>query len=103
MAPVLPPPPGFYQEVSLDELSADELLGKLAEILALPANQIHRLCHQGPGGILILLSDQVVQNIKDESYFVAVVKKGRSFRSRGTCPTGPTKSDVVSILAYVIS
>uniref|UniRef100_A0A8W4FQN0 Grh/CP2 DB domain-containing protein n=1 Tax=Sus scrofa TaxID=9823 RepID=A0A8W4FQN0_PIG len=97
------PDSGFYQEVSLDELSADELLGKLAEILALPANQIHRLCHQGPGGILILLSDQVVQNIKDESYFVAVVKKGRSFRSRGTCPTGPTKSDVVSILAYVIS
>ncbi|XP_047614219.1 transcription factor CP2-like protein 1 isoform X4 [Phacochoerus africanus] len=69
------PDSGFYQEISLDELSADELLGKLAEILALPANQIHRLCHQGPGGILILLSDQVVQNIKDESYFVAVVKK----------------------------
>ncbi|KAM7069302.1 transcription factor CP2-like protein 1 isoform 3-T4 [Molossus nigricans] len=66
---------GFYQEISLDELSAVELMGKLAELLALPANQIHRLFHQGPGGILILLSDQVVQNLKDESYFVAVVKK----------------------------
>uniref|UniRef100_A0A8C8ZEK0 Grh/CP2 DB domain-containing protein n=1 Tax=Prolemur simus TaxID=1328070 RepID=A0A8C8ZEK0_PROSS len=50
---------GFYQEISLDELSAVELMGKLAELLALPANQIHRLFHQGPGGILILLSDQV--------------------------------------------
>ncbi|KAI4566608.1 hypothetical protein MJG53_015285 [Ovis ammon polii x Ovis aries] len=69
------PDSGFYQELSLDELSAVELLGKLAELLALPANQIHRLFHQGPGGILILLSDQVVQNLKDESYFVAVVKK----------------------------
>lgn len=102
-----------------------ELMGKLAELLNLPANQIHRLFHQGPGGILILLSDQVrgggsckaplrpdhsfpspylswlipfsykngivlvtpsplqvVQNLKDESYFVAVVKKGRSFRGR---------------------
>ncbi|XP_045633727.1 transcription factor CP2-like protein 1 isoform X5 [Ursus americanus] len=67
--------PGFYQEISLDELSAVELMGKLAELLALPANQIRRLFHQGPGGILILLSDQVVQNLKDESYFVAVVKK----------------------------
>ncbi|XP_028376671.2 transcription factor CP2-like protein 1 isoform X3 [Phyllostomus discolor] len=69
------PDSGFYQEISLDELSAIELMGKLAELLALPANQIHRLFHQGPGGILILLSDQVVQNLKDESYFVAVVKK----------------------------
>lgn len=55
---MLPTPPGFYQ-ISLDELSAVELLGKLAELLALPANQIHRLFHQGPRGILILLSDQV--------------------------------------------
>ncbi|KAM5308935.1 transcription factor CP2-like protein 1 isoform 2-T3 [Glossophaga mutica] len=69
------PDSGFYQEIALDELSAIELLGKLAELLALPANQIHRLFHQGPGGILIHLSDQVVQNLKDESYFVAVVKK----------------------------
>ncbi|XP_077921790.1 transcription factor CP2-like isoform X2 [Halichoerus grypus] len=68
--------PGFYQEIFLDELSAVELMGKLAELLALPANQIHHLFHQGPGGVLILLSDQVVQNLKDESYFVAVVKKG---------------------------
>ncbi|XP_006155941.1 transcription factor CP2-like protein 1 isoform X2 [Tupaia chinensis] len=66
---------GFYQEISLDELSAVELMGKLAELLALPTDQIHRLFHQGPGGILILLSDQMVQNLKDESYFVAVVKK----------------------------
>ncbi|XP_015426373.1 PREDICTED: LOW QUALITY PROTEIN: upstream-binding protein 1 [Myotis davidii] len=76
------PEPGFYQEISLDELSAIELMGKLAELLNLPANQIHRLFHQGPGGILILLSDQVVQNLKDEAYFVAVVRKGRSFRRR---------------------
>ncbi|XP_057357426.1 transcription factor CP2-like protein 1 isoform X3 [Manis pentadactyla] len=69
------PDSGFYQEISLDELSAVELMEKLAELLALPANQIHRLFHQGPGGILILLSDQVVRNLKDESYFVAVVKK----------------------------
>nr|XP_028692273.1 transcription factor CP2-like protein 1 isoform X1 [Macaca mulatta] len=116
-APVLLMPQDFYQEISLDELSAVELKGKLAELLALPANQIHRLFHRGPGGIFILsdhfllqvpmealltlLPDsaffpmawlvlfgsnnkiafvptsllQVVQNFKDKSYFVAVVKK----------------------------
>uniref|UniRef100_A0A8C6ED99 Grh/CP2 DB domain-containing protein n=1 Tax=Moschus moschiferus TaxID=68415 RepID=A0A8C6ED99_MOSMO len=83
------PDSGFYQEISLDELSAVELLGKLAELLAVPANQIHRLFHQGPRGILILLSDQVVQNLKDESYFVAVVKKRRGFRGRGCVPGRP--------------
>ncbi|XP_074244791.1 transcription factor CP2-like protein 1 isoform X2 [Saimiri boliviensis] len=56
------PDSDFYQEISLDELSAVELMGKLAELLALPANQIHRLFHQGPGGILVLLSDQVKGN-----------------------------------------
>uniref|UniRef100_A0A8C8X1B3 Grh/CP2 DB domain-containing protein n=1 Tax=Panthera leo TaxID=9689 RepID=A0A8C8X1B3_PANLE len=96
--PVLPTPPGFYQEISLDELSVVELKGKLAELLALPANQIHRLFHQGPGGILILLGDQVVQNLKDESYFVAVVKKGRSFRRRRVCLTGSRKGKIVFIL-----
>nr|XP_044601733.1 transcription factor CP2-like protein 1 isoform X1 [Equus asinus] len=141
------PDSGFYQEISLNELSAVELMGKLAELLALPANQIHRLFHQGPGGILILLNDQVngqrfptrphkgldhsstscpvslslpqlilfgsknrivlvtpsplqvVQNLKDESYFVAVVKKGRGFRGRGVYLAGPRKGKVVFILS----
>uniref|UniRef100_A0A452URQ2 Upstream-binding protein 1-like n=1 Tax=Ursus maritimus TaxID=29073 RepID=A0A452URQ2_URSMA len=55
------PDSGEVLAISLDELSAVELMGKLAELLALPANQIRRLFHQGPGGILILLSDQVTQ------------------------------------------
>ncbi|XP_077019383.1 upstream-binding protein 1-like [Tamandua tetradactyla] len=85
------PDSGFYQEISLDELSAVELVGKLAELLALPADQIHHLFHQGPGGILVLLSDQVVQNLKDESYFVAMVEKGRNFRRRGMYLSGPRR------------
>lgn len=52
-------PPGFYQqEVFLDELSAVELIGKLAERLALLANQSYCLFDQGPRGILVL-SQQV--------------------------------------------
>ncbi|XP_036611517.1 transcription factor CP2-like protein 1 [Trichosurus vulpecula] len=66
---------GSYQQVYLDELSTAELTGKLAELLSLPANQIHQLFRQGPSGIHVLISDLVVQNLVDESYFVAVAKK----------------------------
>ncbi|XP_043818483.1 transcription factor CP2-like protein 1 [Dromiciops gliroides] len=68
-------PQRSYQQVYLDELSTAELTGKLAELLSLPANQIHRLFRQGPTGIHVLISDLVVQNLVDESYFVAVAKK----------------------------
>ncbi|XP_051850588.1 transcription factor CP2-like protein 1 isoform X5 [Antechinus flavipes] len=69
------PDSGSYQQVYLDELSTAELTGKLADLLSLPANQIHRLFRQGPTGIHVLISDLVVQNLVDESYFVAVAKK----------------------------
>ncbi|KAM9000166.1 transcription factor CP2-like protein 1 isoform 6-T6 [Sarcophilus harrisii] len=72
------PDSGSYQQVYLDELSTAELTGKLADLLSLPANQIHRLFRQGPTGIHVLISDLVVQNLVDESYFVAVAKKGTS-------------------------
>ncbi|XP_074080152.1 transcription factor CP2-like protein 1 isoform X7 [Macrotis lagotis] len=74
-------PLGSYQQVYLDELSTTELTGKLAELLSLPANQIHRLFRRGPTGIHVLISDLVVQNLVDESYFVAVAKKGQSLAS----------------------
>ncbi|XP_016285978.1 transcription factor CP2-like protein 1 isoform X2 [Monodelphis domestica] len=69
------PDSGSYQQVYLEELSTVELTGKLAELLSLPANQIYRLFREGPTGIHVLISDLVVQNLVDESYFVAVVKK----------------------------
>uniref|UniRef100_A0A4X2KG48 Grh/CP2 DB domain-containing protein n=1 Tax=Vombatus ursinus TaxID=29139 RepID=A0A4X2KG48_VOMUR len=48
-----------YQQVYLEELSTAELTGKLAELLSLPANQIHQLFHKGPTGIHVLISDLV--------------------------------------------
>nr|XP_020853445.1 transcription factor CP2-like protein 1 isoform X2 [Phascolarctos cinereus] len=69
------PDSGSYQQIYLEELSTAELTGKLAELLSLPANQIHRLFRKGPTGIHVLISDLVVQNLVDESYFVAVAKK----------------------------
>lgn len=56
---ILVPSPGLYQEVHLEELTAAELTGKLAELLGLPAGQIQRVSRQGPSGIHILVSDMV--------------------------------------------
>ena len=57
--PIPVPSPGLYQEVHLEELTAAELTGKLAELLGLPAGQILRVSRQGPSGIHILISDAV--------------------------------------------
>ncbi|XP_072502384.1 transcription factor CP2-like protein 1 isoform X2 [Notamacropus eugenii] len=54
---------GSYQQVYLEELSTAELTGKLAELLSLPANQIHRLFCQGPTGIHVLISDLVRESL----------------------------------------
>uniref|UniRef100_A0A4X2KDW4 Grh/CP2 DB domain-containing protein n=1 Tax=Vombatus ursinus TaxID=29139 RepID=A0A4X2KDW4_VOMUR len=56
---LIPLPLGSYQQVYLEELSTAELTGKLAELLSLPANQIHQLFHKGPTGIHVLISDLV--------------------------------------------
>ncbi|KAM6189705.1 LOW QUALITY PROTEIN: transcription factor CP2-like protein 1 [Sarcoramphus papa] len=66
---------GLYQEVHLEELTAAELTGKLAELLGLPAGQILRVSRQGPSGIHILISDAMITNLLDETCFVAAVGK----------------------------
>ncbi|XP_053120638.1 transcription factor CP2-like protein 1 [Hemicordylus capensis] len=72
-----PPHPAsaIYHEVYLEELTTTELTNKLVELLSLPANQIQQLSRQGPTGIHILVSDQMVRNLPDESCFVAAVTK----------------------------
>lgn len=69
------PVSAFYQELYLEELTATELTNKLAEMLSLPANQIQQVSRQGPTGIHILVSDQMVRNLPDETCFVAAVTK----------------------------
>uniref|UniRef100_A0A8D0BHM6 Grh/CP2 DB domain-containing protein n=1 Tax=Salvator merianae TaxID=96440 RepID=A0A8D0BHM6_SALMN len=70
-------PKAMYQELYLEELTAAELTNKLAELLSLPVNQIQQVSRQGPTGIHILVSDQMVKNLPDESCFIAAVTKGR--------------------------
>ncbi|XP_055012953.1 upstream-binding protein 1 isoform X5 [Boleophthalmus pectinirostris] len=59
-----------YHALYLEELTAAELIRKMAAVCSLPLERIHHVYRQGPTGIHILLSDQMVYNLTDESCFL---------------------------------
>ncbi|XP_046875413.1 upstream-binding protein 1 isoform X3 [Hypomesus transpacificus] len=59
-----------YHALYLEELTAAELIRKLACVCGLPLGQINQVYRHGPTGIHILLSDQMVYNLPDESCFL---------------------------------
>ncbi|KAG7244967.1 hypothetical protein INR49_023533 [Caranx melampygus] len=59
-----------YHALYLEELTAAELVRKMACVCSLPVGKINQVYRQGPTGILILLSDQMVYNFPDESCFL---------------------------------
>uniref|UniRef100_A0A8C5IP82 GRHL1/CP2 C-terminal domain-containing protein n=1 Tax=Junco hyemalis TaxID=40217 RepID=A0A8C5IP82_JUNHY len=64
------PVPAVYHAVYLEELTAAELAEKLAQLFRVPAQHIQHIYKQGPTGIHVLVSDQMIQNFQDESCFV---------------------------------
>uniref|UniRef100_A0A3Q3S521 Upstream-binding protein 1 n=1 Tax=Mastacembelus armatus TaxID=205130 RepID=A0A3Q3S521_9TELE len=58
------------------ELTAAELIRKMACVCSLPLGKINQVYRQGPTGIHILLSDQMVYNLTDESCFLISTVKG---------------------------
>ncbi|XP_047239922.1 upstream-binding protein 1 isoform X1 [Girardinichthys multiradiatus] len=59
-----------YHALYLEELTAAELIRKIASVCIIPLGRIHQVYRQGPTGIHILLSDQMVYNLSDESCFL---------------------------------
>ncbi|XP_003968884.1 upstream-binding protein 1 isoform X1 [Takifugu rubripes] len=59
-----------YHALYLEEPTAAELIRKIACVCGLPLGTINQVYRQGPMGILILLSDQMVYNFPDESSFL---------------------------------
>ncbi|XP_048848698.1 upstream-binding protein 1 isoform X9 [Brienomyrus brachyistius] len=59
-----------YHALYLEEMTACELTRKIAAIFGLSLTQVKQVFRQGPTGIHILLSDQMVYNLPDESCFV---------------------------------
>lgn len=62
--------PYVYHAIYLKEMVASEVARKLALVFNIPLHQINQVYRQGPTGIHILVSDQMVQNFQDESCFL---------------------------------
>jgi transcription factor CP2-like protein len=65
-----------YHALYLDSLSCAEMASRLAQLMGITADQIHDVYVQGPGGIHVLITDDVVRNIKDESMFTIEILHG---------------------------
>ncbi|XP_046985368.1 transcription factor CP2 isoform X1 [Schistocerca americana] len=58
-----------YHALYLDNFSCGEMAQKLATMLGVSGDQIHDLYMQGPNGIHIQVTDEVIRNLKDEALF----------------------------------
>ncbi|KAM4880956.1 alpha-globin transcription factor CP2 isoform 2-T2 [Sylvia borin] len=67
-----------YHAVYLEELTAAELTEKLAQLFRVPAQHIQHIYKQGPTGIHVLVSDEMIQNFQDESCFVLDTMKAET-------------------------
>ncbi|PSN36616.1 hypothetical protein C0J52_10445, partial [Blattella germanica] len=67
-----------YHALYLDNLSCGEMASKLAQLMGISPDQIHDIYIQGPGGIHVLITDDVVRNIKDEAMFAIEILQDHS-------------------------
>uniref|UniRef100_A0AAQ5Y649 Grh/CP2 DB domain-containing protein n=1 Tax=Amphiprion ocellaris TaxID=80972 RepID=A0AAQ5Y649_AMPOC len=59
-----------YHAIYLEELTASELTEKIAQLFNISPRQINQIFKQGPTGIHVLVSDEMIQNFQDEVCFV---------------------------------
>ncbi|RZF34091.1 hypothetical protein LSTR_LSTR011661 [Laodelphax striatellus] len=74
-------PEEVYEAVFLESLTSAELSRKLATLLGAqlpPSAPTPRLLLQGPAGIHVAVSDQVVTNMKDEAIYMLQVIQGQA-------------------------
>ncbi|XP_071156951.1 transcription factor CP2-like isoform X2 [Mytilus edulis] len=64
-----------YHALYLDTFTSQELIGKLAKLYSVSSQQIAELYCSGPSGIYILITNEVVQNFKDQARFVVEAMK----------------------------
>nr|XP_014348527.1 PREDICTED: upstream-binding protein 1 [Latimeria chalumnae] len=67
-----------YHAIYLEEMTASEVTRKIASVFNIPRHQINQMFRQGPTGIHILVSDQMVQNFQDESCFLITTVKAEN-------------------------
>ncbi|XP_040492811.1 transcription factor CP2-like protein 1 [Ursus maritimus] len=59
-----------YHAIFLEELTTLELVEKIANLYSISPQHIHRVYRQGPTGIHVVVSNEMVQNFQDESCFI---------------------------------
>uniref|UniRef100_A0A8C6TIS4 Transcription factor CP2 n=1 Tax=Neogobius melanostomus TaxID=47308 RepID=A0A8C6TIS4_9GOBI len=59
-----------YHAIYLEELTAVELTEKIALLFNISPRQINQIFKQGPTGIHVLVSDEMIQNFQDEVCFI---------------------------------
>ncbi|KZC07121.1 Upstream-binding protein 1 [Dufourea novaeangliae] len=71
----------LWRVAYLDNLTSSALMNKLLNTLNLPHERLHSVLFLGPQGIHVLVTDELVVNMKDESmYFVETIKDNASER-----------------------
>uniref|UniRef100_A0A8D1KLM7 Grh/CP2 DB domain-containing protein n=1 Tax=Sus scrofa TaxID=9823 RepID=A0A8D1KLM7_PIG len=67
-----------YHAIFLEELTTLELIEKIANLYSISPQHIHRVYRQGPTGIHVVVSNEMVQNFQDESCFILSTLKGKA-------------------------
>ncbi|XP_048343448.1 alpha-globin transcription factor CP2 [Sphaerodactylus townsendi] len=70
-----------YHAIYLEELTAVELTEKIAQLFSISSQQISQIYKQGPTGIHVIISDEMIQNFPDESCFVLDTMKAETNNS----------------------
>uniref|UniRef100_A0A8C9T627 Transcription factor CP2 n=1 Tax=Scleropages formosus TaxID=113540 RepID=A0A8C9T627_SCLFO len=67
-----------YHAIYLEDLTAVELTEKIAQLFSISPQQISQIFKQGPTGIHVLVSDEMIQNFQDEACFVLDTMKAEA-------------------------
>lgn len=67
-----------YHAIYLEELTAAELTEKIAQLFSISPHQISQIYKQGPTGIHVLISDEMIQNFQEEACFILDTMKAES-------------------------
>ena len=68
----------MFHAIFLENLSCVEIANKLAGLVQLSAQHILDVYIEGPCGIHVHVTDEVVQNMKDESMFTVELLPGKN-------------------------
>ncbi|XP_037364043.1 alpha-globin transcription factor CP2-like [Talpa occidentalis] len=67
-----------YHAIYLEELTAIELTEKIAQLFSISPHQISQIYKQGPTGIHVLISDEMIQNFQEEACFILDTMKAET-------------------------